>query len=288
LTANWNTTFPAGTLYHTRISSDAFTTVNAFGSTTDSFLTFTGLAEFTPYHVQVATAVSGPYTDLGVIATPPSGASIEGTLTYGGSQPGEIIVEAFTTPSFSGVRDSAQVLSNLASQPYYLPVSAGTYYLRAYVDVAGDGIFRTWADRGMRGPIAVSGSVAGQNFSLSVDTVSPKQPVGLSAYPTAGQISLTWALPTFNTNGSILQDLRGYIIQRSTGGGFKRPRRLARGPSFERDFDLPGSGPGAGHANSYRVIAVDYSQNQSAPSAPVSASGQATGGMITGKISTFT
>jgi hypothetical protein len=292
LTANWGTTFPGGTLYYLQISTNGFTTINSSNTTTSTNFIYTGLSASLSYEVRVSTVVSGgPYTFLGSVTTLGTGTSISGAISYGGLQPGAIRIEAFITPGYTGAPSASQVLSNVPSQSYYLPMAAGTYYLRAYVDVLGNANAQAWADQGTLGPITVGGSsVTGQNFAISVDSLPPERPVGLSAAPTAGQVYLTWAAPTTSTNGAVLQDLRGFVVQRSSGGSFDNIGGTPAAPLSSATLTFIDFAPVPSVANSYRVIAVDFGQNQSPPSPQVSVSGGSTGsgGTITGNLSSFT
>ncbi|MCR4295121.1 MAG: hypothetical protein NUW21_06275, partial [Elusimicrobia bacterium] len=158
LTFNWTPDgCPSGTLYTAMISSDAFTTIAASLQTTDRFAAFANLQPGTAYSAKVSTTGAFAGSVLaGTSATFDTGTlSISGTVGYAGFQPGGVRVEAFTTPSMAGAPAFAQKLSGAA---YYLPTGAGTFYLRASLDVLGDGIFRAWADNGTLGPVAVSGS----------------------------------------------------------------------------------------------------------------------------------
>ncbi|MCM2303380.1 MAG: right-handed parallel beta-helix repeat-containing protein, partial [Elusimicrobia bacterium] len=213
--ANWYTSFPNGTVYYLELSTNAFSTVVTSPTTGANYFVFGGLATNTSYSVRLSTTGSGPYTPLGAVSTLGDGVAITGTLSYAGVEPGMIRVEAFTSPSYAGLPVSSQILSAAPSQPYYLPVGAGTFYVRAYVDVFGGGSYRSWLDQGTTGPFTLSASsLTGRNFTISVDSIAPNSPLGLYATPSGGQVYLSWSAPTTSTNGAALQDLRGYIIRR--------------------------------------------------------------------------
>ncbi|PIR15207.1 MAG: hypothetical protein COV48_15660, partial [Elusimicrobia bacterium CG11_big_fil_rev_8_21_14_0_20_64_6] len=289
--ANWDTTFPAGTPYRLDVSYDGFTSSTSVYNVYGTSYTFTGLISGTPYDVRVSTVASGlPYTSLGIVTTFGAGLSISGSIFYPGSATGLIKVEAAVSPAFSTIV-SSQILSNLPSQPYYLPVGAGTYYLRAYVDVLGGGSYQNWFEQGTAGSYLVSASsITGANFVIAVDSIAPNSPLGLSAMLNASQVGLTWAAPTASTNGAVLQDLRGYIIQRSTGVTSVNIAGSPSAPISNSVLNFMDFNPVPNVTNFYKVVAVDFARNLSAPSPAASASGGTggAGGIIVGHLSTFT
>ncbi|MEK7232691.1 MAG: hypothetical protein AAB268_02655 [Elusimicrobiota bacterium] len=290
--ANWNTNFVSGTVYDLQISTNGFVSINFQAATTGDNFSFSGLLPATTYEVRVSTTGgAGPFTQLGVVATLGAGISISGIVAYTGLEPGEIRVEAYTSSACTGIPASSQVLSNVPFQSYYLPVGAGTFYVRAYVDTLGGGNYRTWLDQATIGPVTlVASSDTGRDFSIAVDSQAPNSPLGLSASPSAGQVFLSWAAPTTNTEGSALQDLRGYIIRRSTGASGLDLAGSPEAPISSGSLTFTDFSPVPGVINIYNVIAVDFARNQSAPSASASVSESAggSGGAITGHISSFT
>lgn len=291
--ANWNANFVNGTVYTLQITTNSFASINYNVTTTNVNFAFGGLLPATTYEVRVsALGGSGSFTPLGVVATLSTGTSISGLLTYAGFEPGSIRIEAFLNPASTGAPVATQLLPNVSAQPYYLPVSLGTYYLRAYVDALGGGNFQSWLDKGAAGPFSViASSLTGQNFTIAIDTTIPATPFGLSATPAGGKVSLSWSAPTTNSDGTTLLDLRGFVVRRSTGGG--APSDLAgsnAAPLSSGTLSFTDFSPVAGVTNSYSIVAVDYARNASGASAPASVSGSAsaTGGTIAGHISSFT
>jgi len=284
---------PSGTLYTLILSSNSFTTYAATLNTTSNFATFSGLDQNTAYSAVIST--TGQFTgSFGIgSATTSSTAtlSISGVVSYAGAQAGAIVVQAFNNSSYSGSTVAVQRLPMSPAQAYYLPTGAGTFYLRAYLDIFNDSSFQTFADSGTFGPVTVAASSqTNQSFTIAVDSVAPNQVLGLTASPNAGQIYLSWGAPSANVNGTPLTDLRGYILQRSTGGAFSPFAGSTFSPIPAANPFFTDFAPFPGVTNSYRVFAVDFGQNQSAPSAPASvgAGAAVSGGTISGGISSFT
>lgn len=72
ITASWNSTFPAGTVYHAWISTGAFPNSfdgNRSSVTLNRFAVLSGLAPNTKQFCQLSTSPAGPYTYLGSTAT---------------------------------------------------------------------------------------------------------------------------------------------------------------------------------------------------------------------------
>lgn len=70
LTANWASTFPSGTQYFARLSTDAAFAGTVLSSDTFNLsASFGGLAFGTTYHARVATAAAGPFVALGSTRT---------------------------------------------------------------------------------------------------------------------------------------------------------------------------------------------------------------------------
>jgi hypothetical protein len=86
-----------------------------------------------------------------------------------------------------------------------------------------------WVD-GQSSPISFSipmipNAAAGQTFSLAISSASgatfgnPIEATISIRQSAAGEVSLSWAAPTQNTDGSLLTDLAGYYIYYGAGGG---------------------------------------------------------------------
>jgi hypothetical protein len=283
---------PGGTVFTVQISSDSFATIISSLTTTVPFAAFTGLAQGTAYTVAVSTTGQvagspqiGPGTTFNSAAL-----SISGSVIYPGFQPGAIKVEAFTNAASTGAPSAYQFLPSTGA--FYLTVPANTYYLRAFVDVANNGSFQAWEDQGTFGASinVTASSATNKNFSITAESTAPATVVGVTASPTAGQIMVTWAVPTTNSDGTTLLDLRGFIVQRGTGAVFNNLGGSPSAPLSSATLTFTDFAPVPSVVNSYRVIAVDFGRNQSAPSATVSvAAGAAVaGGTISGHISSFT
>ncbi|MBI5243129.1 MAG: carboxypeptidase regulatory-like domain-containing protein, partial [Elusimicrobia bacterium] len=217
------------------------------------------------------------------------GNSISGAIAYGGRQAGQIMVKAVRTSDASTVFVSSLPVFGL--QNYYLRVLASpatSYYLSAYVDVNGNGLRDAGEDSSGQSLLGISGALAGQNFTISSDTVKPGAPMNLTASASLGQIALTWNPPTKNADGAALNDLAGLRIERST---------TSSGPwvilSSSTLYGIAGLVPGLNSAftdyapmpgitNIYRVTAVDFGQNPGVP-ASVSILAQ-NGGTISGDV----
>jgi len=262
------------------------------------------LAPQSTYYYRVwAKHRSSTYTIVsptGSLITPAStDPSITGLLAYAGSQDGNIWVAAFTSSGpFSGLA-AAAMLPPSANQPYFLEVPGGgqSYFVRAFVDVTGNNMITPGEDWGaFSGAITVAASpVTGKNFSISVDTTSPKKPTsptGVASFSNGrGVVKLAWVAPSLNTDGSAITDPAGYRVYRTTNPtqGFTRLSSFTvygvtgtvSTASFQDDA------PVAGLTNIYRIRAVDWGNNESNPSILVSILPKV-GGSISGSISTFT
>ncbi|MBI5209460.1 MAG: hypothetical protein HY927_05735 [Elusimicrobia bacterium] len=229
------------------------------------------------------------------LPAPTANPSIAGTVSYAGSQPGSIIVEAKTNQAFTGLPAAKVALPKVASQTYYLPLpSAGDYYVRGFVDARSTGSYRAGDDLGYyilpatSTKITVLASPAtGYNFAIAVDTVPPAMPVGFTINAGVGQMALAWAAPTRNADNSTLLDLGGFMVERSSGTAGApyaslTPVALSSAALAFTDFS-----PIPDALNSYRVRAIDLGLNVSSPTAPIALTASM-GGSITGFMSTFT
>ncbi|MBI5246675.1 MAG: hypothetical protein HY923_05800 [Elusimicrobia bacterium] len=230
------------------------------------------------------------YTGVVTTVTPTlAGPALYGFLSYAGGQTAGgrgFAIEASTSSTTFFPRASSAALPGAALQPWYLPVAAGTYFVRAYVDLAGTGVLQTVADTGSVGSFVVgASSVNAAVLIVSSDTVPPGAPAGLLAVPGANKVTVSWVAPTKNANGTNLIDLAGYKVERSTAltAAFVvlTPVALSSSASsFVDNFPLPGG------VGLYRVRSVDLGGNLSAPSGVVSAAASA-GGSISGVIRNF-
>lgn len=290
-TLSWTGGNPAGTVYELwRGTGTNGASVLASSGTTTSRVE-TGLAPGGTYYWRVAalngngiaSAFSSQASTVTLVATAPS---IAGLLSYAGAQPGRLVVEASASPTFSPLVSSA-AFPSLAVQAYYLPVPASaSYHVRAFVDLFGDGVRRTFADTGLNpgNPVTVGvGPLAGSNFTVAVDTIAPGTPAGVAAAPSVGQVTVRWAAPTRSADGSALPDLRAFAVERSTalGSAF-----ASIGLVSSSTLVFVDTVPAAGFSNFYRVIARDWGGNSSAPSGVVTAAPSA-GGSVSGVIRNF-
>jgi uncharacterized protein (DUF2141 family) len=223
------------------------------------------------------------------VTLPASGPSLSGVLTYAGAQTTGgrgFVIEASTSSTTFYPRASSEALPGAVQQPWFLPVPAGTYFVRAFVDLNGSGALQPGADRGLSGSNVVVGSpVTGVNFSVVVDTVPPGPPAGVVAVPGFNKVTLSWVAPTKNANGTNLLDLAGYAVFRATSPTAPfvslTPALLSTGTvSFVDNFPIPGL------INIYVIRARDIGGNSSAPSGAVPAV-PSSGGSISGQIRSF-
>ena len=72
LTANWNSTFPSGTIDYAELSTGTFPnnfSGNLSSATLNDFATFSSLSWSTTYYAEVSTSPTGPFTNLGSTST---------------------------------------------------------------------------------------------------------------------------------------------------------------------------------------------------------------------------
>lgn len=289
----WSGANPAGTVYEV-MRSTVFSGAAARVHLGTATSVFNPLAPASTYFWTVR-ALNGnglfsSFSGAGSTVTlPASGPSLSGLLNYAGAQTSGgrgFVIEASTSSTTFFPRASSAALPGALQQPWFLPVSAGTYFVRAFVDVAGNGVLQPGADRGVVGSSVVAGSpVTGVNFTVAVDTVPPGPPAGVVAAPGFNKVTLTWVPPTRNANGTTLVDLAGYSVFRATSptAAFVSltPSVLSSGTaSFVDNFPIPGI------PNIYFVRARDIGGNQSSPSGAVSGS-PSSGGSISGQIRSF-
>jgi uncharacterized protein (DUF2141 family) len=242
-----------------------------------SALSFTnhGLLPNTPYFWEVLAfngdGIATAFSATGNATTPAaSGASILGTILYPGRQVGALNIQIATSAAFSPFTSVLQ-LPGVSSQTYYagLPPNA-TYFLRAFVDVVGDGNIRGGEDTTVYVSTYVAfGQVTGVALSLSSSSLAPAAPVGLSVATPLGADALSWSAPNVNSNGTTLVDLAGYRVYRSTfaagpyaqisNGIVLGTTGTVAGASFSDGSPVPNA------VNYYRVTAVDYASNESLP-----------------------
>ncbi|MBI4422481.1 MAG: hypothetical protein HY554_02070, partial [Elusimicrobia bacterium] len=259
-----------------------------------------GLAPNVTYYYRVrGTNRNDLFTDYSATSSvtmlAPTLPSITGNLGYSGLQTGQIVLQAFTTSTFTGGVAAQVVLPVSAGQPYFLSLAGNaTYWLRAFVDCGTvnrsctapfNGSLEAGEDRGTRGGaggIAVQAApVANQDFSVARDLVAPAAPSSLLLTRSLGRVNLAWQAPIANANGTTLADLAGFRIQRSTQTAGFQTIGLTTATAFS---DLA---PVAGFTNYYRVLAADLGANASAPSG-VQSVVPLTGGTISGSVSTNT
>lgn len=284
---------PAGTryrLYRSTLAAGVETRLVYEGAALSFF--DGALAPSTTYRWDLA-AVNGngletfASSPAGAITPGTSGNVFAGTVTYSGAQAGRFVVQSSTASDFSGALSSA-AFPNLPVQTFFLAsaLGAGYHHLRIFVDADADGRPDPGEDRYTGGPFAFSGSPVGGLFAVSADTVPPAAPAGLTAAPAPGAVELRWAAPTKNADGSPLQDLLGFIVQRSSGLGLPFvPLQSAASPLTAAVFRDADAKPGA--VAYYRVLALDLGRNLSAPTAAQPAAPSA-GGSISGFINSFT
>ncbi|MBI2789744.1 MAG: hypothetical protein HYX59_13780 [Elusimicrobia bacterium] len=289
----WSGANPAGTVYEV-MRSTVFAGSAARVHLGTATSVFNPLAPASTYFWTVR-ALNGnglfsSFSGAGSTVTlPATGPSLSGLLNYAGAQTAGgrgFVLEASTSSTTFFPRASSAALPGALQQPWFLPVSAGTYFVRAFVDVAGNGVLQPGADRGVVGSSVVAGSpVTGVNFTVAVDTVPPGPPAGVVAVPGFNKVTLSWVPPTRNANGTTLVDLAGYAVFRATSptAAFLSltPALLSSGTaSFVDNFPIPGI------PNIYVVRSRDIGGNQSSPSGAVSGSPSA-GGSISGQIRSF-
>lgn len=290
---------PANTVYEVARATDAVLYLISSVSTSNPRVEL-GLAPSTPYDFKVravngngiATAFSGAGSMVTSAAVAPS---IRGLLQYFGRQSGTMYVQAFTTYPFSGGAAAQTFFPASPAYNYYVGVPSGqTYFLRTFVDVNNDAVLNAGEDFGhfqystmAAAGTFVGGPVSGKDFTLPHDTLRPASPTGLTGNTTIGRVTLNWTAPARNADNTTIFDLSSYRVQRSTNasGPFvvissltvRGATGTVAGTTFT-DFS-----PVAGFTNYYRVIALDYGQNESLPSGSFAVS-PAVGGRINGTI----
>ncbi len=211
-----------------------------------------------------------------------AGYSIAGAIIYSGQQSGPIIVRAFTGADFTGLVKS---ISLQGGNEYYLGdlTNGVNYYVRAFVDVTGDGIKTTNEDSGVAAnPINVTGAMAGKNISLMRDTIAPKMPTLLTASAGFMTVNLSWT-------ASVSGDALGYEIERSTSNTFagnvmrissSAPAGYATGTAYTDN------NPVTGVYSYYRMRTLDWGMNVSSWTSPASVRATS-GGSITGIVHAY-
>lgn len=285
--ANGNQGSPYYSIYRSTLAGSYGVVV---GSTTATSFMDTGLAPQTNYYYRAATKNGdGVKTDYSgqasALTLAPSGASIGGLLSYTGGQAGSLVAQAFGNSGFVGTASATVVMPVMNLQPYFLPVPAdGDYWVRAFVDANGDGLRQTVEDSGsFSGAITVSGApVLSRDFAVSVDTVAPAIPAGLRAAAGVRKVTLSWGGVLLNADGSPLNDLKGYKVQRTTMTGASPVwATLTSDPISTTTY--VDNGPVDWVQNFYRVYALDLGGNGSLPSGSV-AMVPSQGGTISGAV----
>ena len=265
-------------------------------STTGTSSVDTGLLPSTAYFWGVrASNLNGLLTAFSSTQTATTllqgGPSLGGTLAYAGRQPGLLVVQASTSPTLAPIVITAR-LPNALTQSYFFSLAPNTsYFLRAFVDVFGDGQLHPGEDAVSSSQTFVAGApVGGFNLTLSADALAPAGPVGLNVATPFGQDVLTWTPPTQNADGTPLNDLAAFRVYRTTSpnGGFAP---ISAGTVFGATGTVAGASfvdasPVPGVVNYYRVSAVDFAGNESRPSASVAAT-PFFGGTISGGVADF-
>jgi uncharacterized protein (DUF2141 family) len=254
------------------------------------------VAPLTQYYYKVRArnrnGLNTAYSNLLSTRTPVAGVnSIAGRVYYNGLQSGPIVVQySTTTVQFS----SGVVLPWSADQPYFLETPAGSYYVRAFVDVDGDRVRDAFEDKGSHPSlIAVSSATSGWSFSIVRDTVPPAAPAGLQVRTSMGRVDLSWAAPTSNKdNTPINGDLAAVRVQRSTSTALPfvaistQTVYGATGTVLASTNSFADLSPVGGVDNLYRLVALDYGLNES-PVSPSIAIKPMMGGTISGSVRSF-
>jgi hypothetical protein len=164
LTANWNSTFPGGTLYFVQLSTNSnFNTLWSTAPTYNLFASYTGLVGGTLYYAQVSTVPAGPFTSLGSVATSSA---------------------ALSAASYSGVTQTALTAnwysSYLPGTLYYTQLSSGAFP-NAYAGNQSSNTYNLWAsynglNTGTTYYTQVATAAAGPFVSLGF-TVTPSSTV---------------------------------------------------------------------------------------------------------------
>lgn len=302
MTVSWTTIGnAAGTFYNVGRSSVSGGVLYQVASTSGTSVTDFGLLPGTAYFYRAqALNLNGSTTTFSAensaATVGASGPSLAGSVTYPGAQKGPIVVQAFTTNTFTGAA-SAQVLLP-SPTAYYMPVAANTYFLRAFIDVNGDGLATAGEDLGVHTStgtpatsIVVAGPVTGKNVAVPVRTTPTASPFGLLPTVSFGRVDLTWSAPTTMANGTPLVGLAGYRVQRATypvaGTGqqfYTLTNQILFGVSgLTSATSFADLSPIGGVTNIYRVVAVDFGGNQSSPSSAIQVQ-PSVGGTISGSL----
>ncbi len=268
-------------------------------TTTSASVLDGGLVPSTTYFYRVAAlgagGVKSAFTSTAQGATlSPIGASLAGVASYGGRQSGNLVVQAFGSAAFGGAPlASVSIVRSSTQTAYFLGSLApnATYFLLAFIDVAGTGRLAAGEDAGAFGSLAApapvfvgAGASNGINVSLVVDRTAPSFPLGLVASASGAQVQLSWSAPTRNADGSSLVDLQGYVVERGTGSAFAAITSTTPPLLTQTSFIDPA--PVLNVSNGYRIRAVDFGLNASSASAPAFATpsqGGSLSGLLTSK-----
>ena len=292
---------PGDTIYHLERSIAETGPFVFVASPTVAGATDISLSPQSTYYYRVRAlnlnAVFSAYSATNSVVTGAASApSVAGRLTYSGGQRGPIILQAFTSSNPLAGLENFVTLPFSPDQSYFLPVSGGqSYFLHAFVNVlTSNQIADPGEDAGIFGSaIAVGGGPsAGNDFSIQVDTVAPGSPSGVVPTAELRRTALVWGAPSLDGDGGPLDDLAGFRVQRTTSTSlpFKTITHefmLGGATGLVVTGNFVDTAPVAGIDNFYRIIAVDFGNNESVPSGVVVARPSG-GGTISGSVSTFT
>jgi len=225
-------------------------------------LTLTNLTANTTYHFRVAStdiSDNGPTTGTDATfttavspdATPPVISAVEAvaitdktaTITFSTNELGDTFVDYGLTTSLDVTAGSSEDVTSHSITLTNLQPDATYHYRVGSIDKSDNE--------------TLSGEVLTFNTLAASDTEAPAAPAGLTAIAGSGQIKLSW---TANSEG----DLAGYNVYRDSGSGFQLIATRVTDTFYNE------SGLTNGTAYSYKLTAVDVSNNISSESAVVS------------------
>lgn len=118
----------------------------------------------------------------------------------------------------------------------------------------------TTADEGTTGAVAITASDGGSTASLAPFTINITAPA--TPPPTTGSATLSWTIPTQNTDGSPLTDLAGYIIRYGTSAA-NMSKSISVSSATTTAYEIDNLSSGTYY---FEVIAYSSEGTQSAPS----------------------
>jgi hypothetical protein len=141
--------------------------------------------------------------------------SVEGTVSYGGSETGRVYLNA--ERSGGGSTGVGTSIDYPTENTFIINgVQPGDYTITAFMDHLGGGTRNASNPTGATGTITVSGDVTGQAITLSDPSpVTPAVPDGIMAYPTDGAALVFWDTPT----SADLELAESYNLYWSTSAG---------------------------------------------------------------------